>query len=326
MSNKFNWDDEDDFRDIPEEVNGESAPAPLMPPSNPVSKQDLVDAYSQEDEDYDPEYEAVSDLHSEDEPEEDYSTVLSDARLRLEQGRLYEMIMNHDLFAGMDSEPKAMKNVQKQIRNFAKEQMEVMLGMRQTVAAAPGLSVDLPFNSLEVEALRALASAATKGATKAPDVERYVAPVESRRSTGLNPIGSRTPKPKREQKRTLPSRSPEPVRRAPKVDPNVEARLRDGSYGMAVEQQYIEEAKRQLGMGPPKALEKPIQNMSPEELTAHNKRNASRYRQARTTSALPQPSAAQVEGMMMQRVSSATAQAGPGFQALLDIVAKQAKK
>ena len=57
--------------------------------------------------------------------------VLSDARLRLEQGRLYEMVMNSDLFEGSDCDPKAIKNVEKEIRNFAKERMEIMLGMRQ---------------------------------------------------------------------------------------------------------------------------------------------------------------------------------------------------
>ena len=76
------------------------------------------------------------------------------------------MIMNHNIFEGVEADPKAVKFVQKQIRNFAKEQMEIMLGMRQEPSAQPAMSMDnFPFNSLEVEVLKMLASTATKGAT-----------------------------------------------------------------------------------------------------------------------------------------------------------------
>jgi hypothetical protein len=321
MGNKFNWDDEEDFRDIPDEVSGQSTPQPILPPS-PRNTSPRPPLPQVEEPSYDYEVEEYQE-----EAEEDYSSVLSDARLRLEQGRLYEMIMNHDLFADTDADPKAIKTVQKQICNFAKEQMEIMLGMRREPSRdGEGFSMELPFNSLEVETLKALASAATKGATKSPDVEKYVAPVESQRSSKLNPIGSRAPQPRREQRRPLPSRSPEPVRRVQKVDPNVEARLRDGSYGVAVEQEYIEEAKRQLSLEQSRPLSKPLNKMSEEELKERNRQSSSRSRLAKSHSALAQPTPAQVEGMIMSRVSQGNASAGPGFQALLDVVVKHAAK
>ena len=65
------------------------------------------------------------------EEEEDFTAVFNDANLRIEQGRLYQMIMNHDIFEGMDADERAVQNVQKEIRKFARERMEIMLGMRQ---------------------------------------------------------------------------------------------------------------------------------------------------------------------------------------------------
>jgi hypothetical protein len=324
---KFSWDDEEDFRDIPDEVNGTSTPPPIMPSAasraTPPAVNPMPEYYDESDD--------TDNFQESEDYQEDYSSVLSDARLRLEQGRLYEMIMNHDLFGGMDADPRAIKTVQRQICNFAKEQMEIMLGMRREPSRdSEHFSVDLPFNSLEVEALRDIAFKLTKGATKSPDVEKYVAPVEPRRSNGLNAIGSssmtpRLPPQKESRRRSLQPKSPEPIKR-PKVDPNLEARLRDGSYGMAVEQQYIEEAKRQLGMERERPLDKHPSQMTEEELKERNRQASSRNRQARSTSALAQPSAAQMEGMIMSRVSQANSNAGPGFQALLDIVARQPVK
>ena len=83
-------------------------------------------------------------------------------------GKLYELVMKHDLFAGLDADPKAMKVVQKEIRQYAQERMEIMLGMRQEKTEAPaGFPMELfPFNSLEVEILKAIAATATKGESR----------------------------------------------------------------------------------------------------------------------------------------------------------------
>jgi len=314
MSNKFDWDDEDQgFRDIPDEVHERPAPPAALPPAQQLANrpQENPPEYGDGDEgDY------IQDESMEDD-DFDYSSVLTDARLRLEQGRLYEMIMNHDIFGGVDADPRAMKTVQNQIRRFAKEQMEIMLGMRQPVSDS--LGVDLPFNSLEVEALRALASAATKGASQDPDVEKYVAPVEPRRS-GLNQIGARRPvtqKPvSRRDNRPLPKRAQEPMRRV-KVDPNIEAELRE----RGIEKEYIEEAKRQVAQESYKPLTKDPSQMTPEELRQRNAEAARRQgHQVKSPQALPMATPEQQEAMAMARASQAAAH--PSMVKIMDLLNK----
>lgn len=308
MNDQFNWDDDEDFRDIPDEVQGKDTPAPLLPPT-----QNPRVGYSEPkyEDDGDQEYDELSEAPApEEDGYEDYSEVLSDARLRLEQGRLYEMIMNHDLFGGIDSDPKAVKSVQRQIRHFAKEQMEIMLGMRrQPEERGSSLSVDLPFNSLEVEALRALASAATKGATKSPDVEKYVASVAPRQS-GLNQIGKK----QSVRERPLANKPSAPVRRT-KTDPNLEVELRN----RGIEQEYIEEAKRQLAQERYKPLEKKVDQMSREELANRNKEIALRtHTQVRPMNAMPMATPEQMEAMALSR--AAAAQSHPGMIRIMDLL------
>ena len=57
----------------------------------------------------------------EDDEEEDMSSVMVDANLRLEMGRLYQMILKHDLFGETDADPRAIKNVQREIRKRVRE-------------------------------------------------------------------------------------------------------------------------------------------------------------------------------------------------------------
>ena len=94
MSNLWQGDEEEPFEDRPDEINLDAngiqmqsppaavknPPRPTTPVAAPVAKVEVEEEMEAEEE------------------QDDYSTVLSDARLRLEQGRLYEMIMNNDLF------------------------------------------------------------------------------------------------------------------------------------------------------------------------------------------------------------------------------------
>jgi hypothetical protein len=308
-TNKFDWDDDGDFRDIPDEVAG--APAPFSRP--PQVEED-------EDDDLPPPPPAYEEDEAEEEfEEEDFSSVLSDARLRLEQGRLYEMIMNHELFDGVDATPRAIKSVQKQIRQFAKEQMEVMLGMRQAPSA--GMSVSLPFNSLEVEALKAVASAATQGATQSPDVEEYIAPIAPSRKAGLNRIGEHKPAPRKAAvARPLPAKAKVPVKRerSVKVDPGLEAELRS----RGIEREYIEEAKRQVAQEAYRPLAKDPSQMTRAELEERNRDIAARtHTQVKSPSALPQPSAEHMEAVVMARAASAASH--PSMIKIMDLLNRQ---
>lgn len=95
--------------------------------------------------------------------------VMESAKIRLAQGRLYEMLLKHDLFDdGIGEDPRAIKKVQAEVRAFVTERLEIMLGMRQpkSRSAQPviqSVKVELPFNEVEVDALKAIASKLSKG-------------------------------------------------------------------------------------------------------------------------------------------------------------------
>src|ERR1700676_4339448 len=83
------------------------------------------------------------------EEDEDTADIMNDANLRLEQGRLYKMVLQGDIFAETNADPKAIRNVQREIRKFVRERMETMLGIRQEVAVQNTI-VSSPFNDMEV--------------------------------------------------------------------------------------------------------------------------------------------------------------------------------
>jgi hypothetical protein len=258
------WSQDEEFRDIPDEVEeGQAAPEPLLPPTQqrPARTQPKQEQVVEDYEDVSVSPVSISDQDLD--VEEDYSAVLNDARLRLEQGRLYEMIMNHDLFDGLNADPKAIRFVQKEIRKFAKERMEIMLGMRQEQPKAGPVEVELPFNQLEITILKKLASAATKGATEKAEANqaRVVAAPAPKKET-LTPIGSKpkktlaAPAPssdtptKAQVEKALPSKPSKPVQR-PKVEAKTEVVDADSDYvplekhpSEMTEQEFEERAKQ----------------------------------------------------------------------------------
>ena len=209
------WDDEP-FRDgAPEFTGGEwKEPETYTPaPESALKNFKMLSSVVQKDdrdETFDVE-EFVEQVSEEE--EDDFTEVLSDARLRLEQGKLYEMIMNHDLFGGVDADPRAAKSVQKQIRKFAKEQMEIMLGMRQEVAAVTNVVSD--FSALQTQALKDIANKliTSKGMKEEdyPEEQAEQTPVAPPKKKTLNTIG---PKP---QMKPQPKPQPKPI--AKKAEP-----------------------------------------------------------------------------------------------------------
>lgn len=235
--------------------------------------------------------------------EEDYSDVLSDARLRLEQGKLYELIMNHDLFSGSDSDPRAVKHVQREIRKFAKERMEIMLGMRRETTKVESLQIDFPFNQVEVEVLKKLAFAASKGASESsdrfvPEVKRLTEEVPViKRPPVLNAIGSQkqTPKP-----RPLKAQPKSPIQRQQRPEPQVS----QGEY---------------------KPLEKSPQEMTEEELLQRNKETTARlarHRTVKSKDALPQPTFEEQQMMYSTRAANAA----PAVATILAAMNSNSKK
>ncbi len=219
------------------------------------------------------------------EEEEDTALLMADAGLRLEQGRLYQMIMTSDIFGETDADIRAIKNVQREIRRFVRDRMEIMLGIRQEqVAQQPAVSS--PFNDMEVAALKMLASKVTKGATEAapsspgpaPQPKKDgITPVTGNLRTSASPVLS-TPLRKEAKPKHQPKETPAPKQPAKSAVKSEES-----------------------------ALKKPIDQMTPEELAAHNKaaeeRSASN-KAAMPNNLVPHPSPAQLEQMYTMQAGS----------------------
>jgi hypothetical protein len=313
------WDDEEEsteFRDIPDETqldsNGQpkSAPAsqvrqpvhqpvpqPAQIPFNGAKSRFEEPALDQHDEQF------LEELLEE--SEEDFSAVFNDANLRIEQGKLYQMIMNHDLFDGMDADPKAVQNVQKEIRKFARERMEIMLGMRQEQVATANM-VSSPFNDLEVDILKKIASKATNGATETEDANEVAAAVrEVPKRRTLNPIGGSTglkktpaPAPQRVQpkphpQRALPTKPAAPITRT-KNDQIVDQILAEEGLSRAdLELEYVGIGKR-------------LDQLTAEELAQRQKATAARMAKRKTVrseSAIPMATPEQQELLALQRAT-----------------------
>jgi hypothetical protein len=301
MSNNF-WSKEDEFRDSPVEMeNGQwkdvetaeppqqARPAKVEKESEPELSLEELDLFPDGDSD----------------EEDDFSVVLSDARLRLEQGRLYEMILNHSLFQDLDADPRAVKNVQKEIKRFARERMEIMLGMRRETSKVEHLEIDFPFNKVEVEVLKKLAYAATKGHSENSD--KFV--TEVKRTTSEVPtVGT-------EKKRSITpiskgSNSTKPVTKLAASPQKPMERAKAKANTPVSEEDY-------------KPLEKHPSEMTPDELKARNAEASARIgKQAKSTTALPQPSYAEQEMMYAQGAMNAA----PAVSTILAAINMSQKK
>ena len=98
--------------------------------------------------------------------DDEESTVVYNARLRLDQAKLYEMLINHDLFGDTHASEQAISNVQNELKQFIVKRLEILLGMRQLKPVPEKISrieYDDRFNDIEVDFLKQLAYKGTKG-------------------------------------------------------------------------------------------------------------------------------------------------------------------
>jgi hypothetical protein len=156
MSN-FDWDNEDTSEiDLIEEVNKQYADS--------IDEDDIPETMEDE-----PRTEPVKIPYKT--VTERERSVIGEAMVRLEQARLYEMLIKHNLFEGIKANPTALKNVEKEIKEFIVQRLEILLGIKsektektETIHVVES-SVKLPFNTVEVEFLKQLSYKGTQGAS-----------------------------------------------------------------------------------------------------------------------------------------------------------------
>lgn len=309
----FDEPEEETFDDKPEEiegteVNGQWVPKAAAPAQVTVARPAAPAPKTAPVQENEPEYEE----EVEDE-EHDSAVVLTDARLRLEMGKLYELIMKHDLFEGVDSDPKAMKTVQKEIRAYAQERMEIMLGMRQEKTETQNsFPMELfPFNSLEVEVLKALAATATKGESRDAEPLNLSDSKPAPRTT-LNPIGSRGSKPAPAPKapaKKLQSKPQVPVKRA-EANAKIQRILEEEGLTMEEIDQVFDPNHKQLDR-------KRLAKMTEDEIIERNRQASLRNKRAENPAAAPMPTPEQLEQVYMQRSTTAEAQ-NPAWRKIIE--------
>lgn len=218
---------------------------------------------------------AAAAFQTEEEALEDDSELLTNARLRLEQGKLYEMLLKHDLFGSVDADPKAVQNVQREIRNFIKERLEVLLGLKPDPRLQPTVEQQIvvsPFNDLEVELLKRFVAKMSKGATIQAASETPL-PVVSRKADSIRPLSSG------------PSQRPSAVRVAP---PKQKVAKEPASAVKAPNETIKKILEEQFGENET-PLGKPAAKMKRSELMERNRRIAQRQAARKATGPMQAP-------------------------------------
>lgn len=153
------------------------------------------------------------------------SSVLNDATIRLEQARLYDMLIKHDLFAGVKANPRALHNVQNELKAYIVSRLEILLGIRKEVVEEEEerqIIVESPFNDIEIEFLKALSYKGTKGASAQAGPKHLAAseikPLSSNRQepAGLKPLGSPVQQYEEEEEEYEEEPAPRPRKAMPK--------------------------------------------------------------------------------------------------------------
>ena len=272
------------------------------------------------------------------------SNILSDATVRLEQARLYDMLIKHDLFAGVKANPKALQNVQNELKQYIVSRLEVLLGIRQEKKEKDQpkqLVVESPFNDVEIEFLKALSYKGTKGASaSAPNKKMVANEIKSLDSTyqdssSLKPLTQQEPEnltPISEDdddneelarpRKTLPpkKKTVSTQRVAPKLAPTKSTqRIRRGEMSNAEAEQIALEDLKKNGSG----LSKHPYEMSPKELKELVKKRSKSKEKSheRPANAVPIPTGDQLGvHYQMQQANQTMNPSNNGFNVILQKV------
>ena len=239
------------------------------------------------------------------------SNIVYNARLRLEQAKLYEMLINHNLFDGVEASPEAISNVQNELKFYIVKRLEILLGIREPMVKVQAAEVESPLNDVEVDFLKQLAYKGTLGAS----AKGQTLTKASQQQT-IKPLITTTPSGKLKSlvtaKKAIPMKKQEPVA-APKTPvsrPVVKkqatksvASTIDSGMGRNLTAQEAEEiAKEELAKNPPK---KPFNKMSAKEKADRIKEvNEKHKRPASAAGAKSMPSANELEMQYMNQQAS----------------------
>jgi hypothetical protein len=130
------------------------------------------------------------DEENQDEEGDSLSTVedmMSDVEKRIEEANLFKLLISHSFFSQDSARPEVLKSVNKKIKHFAINELELLLGVK-TKEPAIKVVPQSQFNAEEVIALKSLASKVLGKPSSAPAV------VPAERKPEIVTISAPTPK------------------------------------------------------------------------------------------------------------------------------------
>lgn len=209
--------------------------------------------------------------------------VLKDASLRLEQGNLYKMLLKHNLFEDVDADERAVNNVQREMRAFIRERLEVLVGLKEDPRIQKKkVSVEGQLSGVELAVLKQFLSKAVSAQTEGAE-DQQQRPVRQG-STKLSPVVGNTKKSNvRVVTKAKPQKGQQRAQSAPQEEPR---------------------------------LTKSPKDMSPAELLEYNKSVAARQAGKKAMAVgkkIPMPDTEQVNMLYAQRTAQSSGQAAGGF-------------
>ncbi len=246
------------------------------------------------------------------------SNVIYNARLRLEQAKLYELLINHNLFEGVDASEQAIKNVQNELKFYIVKRLEILLGIREPVIRVESAVAESQFNDIEVDFLKQLAYKGTFGkseqsepvrlAPKAQAIKPVSSPAQKLKAMTVKrtekkeelsapapqPPAAKQPEPKKQAAPQPAARRPEPAKTAPvaRKPAAPKPKIRESGMGRELtKEEAIEIAKADLKT----ASGKPFHEMTAKEKAAKIREVNERHKRPAATGAIPMPNPDQIE-------------------------------
>jgi len=109
--------------------------------------------------------------------------VLNKAIERIEQAKLYEALLNHQLFGQGSARPEVMKTVRKEVKEFVQFRLEVLLGIRadgkvgsHMASSTQQMVVKSPFTEEETAALKGIANKLISKGNSTPSINSVNVP------------------------------------------------------------------------------------------------------------------------------------------------------
>jgi hypothetical protein len=285
---------------------GEEAPAPQRRQSINQAYADEIVQFAGADTDSDIAYDL----------EEEEQDVVTEAMVRLEQARLYDMLIKHNMFEGVHANPIALRNVQEELKQYIVERLQILLGIKTEKQQPTSMKIELPFNKLEIQALKDLAFKLTKGDTSKNQERQFAEATPDEEFQEIKPVrsfskpqGLRTLASKQSQKQTI--KSPTPQKREPEQQnknvmvnktkkvkiPEMKGKKIMTPNGEVLSDEEIEIARQQLENEINRGKSKNPYEMNEDELLELSRKNQSTQKRSTKIKGLPMPDSDQVHAM-----------------------------